>query len=274
MEYAELTRKSSTKYKRRMQYIPPKIDHGHQIIKMMLIKAKVSKNTISMSEDGTVRGDITYGTEIEVNTLVTKEILGRTFYCCNEPGGDTFFYIREDCLKVGTWRSDMRAPRVNIINDDDPAASAAGLAALERGNQESVSQSLGSVFELYANSFFRVLHNTAFVIANYGDGHNNELDFVVFERRIGRIIIYSAKMNPRAFKRCRDLEMWQNLRESIFESEDYSMQIGSPGEYGTFYESPEIRVIHPGSFSMDRKEFADKFAPGWRELPQTKKVSK
>ena len=86
MEYAELTRKSSTKYKRRMQYIPPKIDHGHQIIQRMLIKAKVSKNTISMSEDGTVRGDITYGTEIEVNTLVTKEILGRTFYCCNEPG--------------------------------------------------------------------------------------------------------------------------------------------------------------------------------------------
>lgn len=267
MGYAELIRKSSTKYKTRAAYIPPQKDHEHQIIQRMRIKAKVSKNTIRISEDGTVCGNIGYGTEIEVNTLVTKEILGRTFYCCNEPGGP-MFYIRKDCLEVSAWCPNMQVPRENIIDDDDPAVRNAGIAALERGNQQGVFQSFGSVFELYAESFLRVLHNTAFVIANYGDQGRNELDFVVFERRIGRIIIYSAKMNPKAFRSGRDYDMWLNLRESIFEK--YFMQIGSPYEYGTFYGEPEVRLIHPGNFSMEREEFLDKFAPGWRYLPQKK----
>lgn len=272
MGYVELIRKSSSKPKKRMEYIPPQKDHGYQIIQRMLIKAKVSKNTIRISEDGTVHGNIGYGTEIEVNTLVTKEILGRTFYRCKEPGGQTMFYIREDCLEAGTWRPNMQVPRENIIDDDDPAVRAAGAKALERGYQQGVFQSLGPAFELYAEPYLRILHNRAFVIANFGDRMRNELDFVVFERRIGRIIIYSAKMDSKAFKPRRDIEMWRNLRESIFRA--YFMQIGSPSEYGVFYDNPEVCLIHPGSFSLGKEEFIDKFASGWKDLPETKPPKK
>lgn len=76
----------------------------------------------------------------------------------------------------------------------------------------------------------------------------------------------------KAFKPRRDIEMWRNLRESIFR--DYFMQIGSPSEYGVFYDNPEVCLIHPGSFSLGKEEFIDKFASGWRGLPETKPPKK
>lgn len=38
MGYVELLRKSSSKPKKKMEYIPPQKDHGYQTIQRMLIK--------------------------------------------------------------------------------------------------------------------------------------------------------------------------------------------------------------------------------------------